>query len=131
MELRQISDQYKKTKSVKKPQYQSNLYTGVYFLFYENGEVEFENIIYSYRITYDNLNRLAELVNQKTNGTIVLSYKYTLGAAGNRVKVEENNARIVEYTYDDLYRLTEENIYDQVEGSAIIGYTFDPVGNRL
>jgi len=55
----------------------------------------------------------------------------TLNAAGQRIKVEENNGRAVEYTYDDLYRLMEEKITDPVAGDRTINYTYDGVGNRV
>jgi RHS repeat-associated protein len=50
---------------------------------------------------------------------------------GNRVKVVENDGRTVEYTYDNLYRLTQEKITDTVAGNKTITYSFDAVGNRL
>jgi len=85
---------------------------------------------------YDNLNRLVFLKNFKVDpGTgqevTISSYRYTLNAAGQRTKVEENNGRVVEYTYDDLYRLGSEKITDPVAGNRTIGYTYDNVGNRL
>src|SRR5690606_14589479 len=81
--------------------------------------------------TYDSLNRLTELVNRKADGTIISSYRYILGPKGNRLKVEENNGRKVEYEYDELYRLIEERIFDPIEGYSTISYTYDAVGNRL
>lgn len=60
------------------------------------------------------------------------SYTYTLGAAGNRTAVTELSGRTVNYTYDDLYRLTSETILNDphvVNGS--VNYGYDPVGNRL
>nr|WP_254434421.1 RHS repeat-associated core domain-containing protein [Dolichospermum sp. UHCC 0352] len=50
---------------------------------------------------------------------------------GNRLKVEENDGRIVEYSYDDLYRLTQEKTTDSVVANKTIQYQFDAVGNRL
>jgi hypothetical protein len=46
--------------------------------------------------------------------------------------VTELGGRTVNYSYDDLYRLTSESIISDphgVNGSA--GYSYDPVGNRL
>jgi RHS repeat-associated protein len=43
----------------------------------------------------------------------------------------ENDGRTVEYSYDQLYRLTQEKITDPVAGNKVIDYKFDPVGNRL
>jgi len=60
------------------------------------------------------------------------SYAYSLGAAGNRTAVTELSGRTVNYTYDDLYRLTSESIANDphgVNGSA--SYSYDAVGNRL
>jgi RHS repeat-associated protein len=60
------------------------------------------------------------------------SYSYTLGAAGNRTAVADLGGRTVTYTYDDLYRLTNESISNDphgVNGSESYGY--DAVGNRL
>jgi RHS repeat-associated protein len=50
---------------------------------------------------------------------------------GNRTKVVENDGRTVDYSYDNLYRLTQENITDAVAGNKVTDYTFDAVGNRL
>ena len=43
----------------------------------------------------------------------------------------ENTGRKVEYTYDLLYRLTQEKITDAVNGNRTFGYTYDRVSNRL
>jgi RHS repeat-associated protein len=45
--------------------------------------------------------------------------------------VVEDTGRRVDYTYDALDRLTEEDITDSVAGNRTIHYTYDPVGNRL
>ncbi len=80
---------------------------------------------------YDTLNRLTYLENRKSDGEIISSFTYTLGASGNRIRVVENTGRIVDYTYDDVYRLTEEAITDLALGSETITYTYDSFGNRL
>jgi YD repeat-containing protein len=60
------------------------------------------------------------------------SYAYTLGASGDRTAVTELSARTVNYTYDDLYRLTNETIANDTHGiNGTVGYGYDPVGNRL
>jgi YD repeat-containing protein len=59
--------------------------------------------------TYDALNRLTQMGSAR-GGQAVSSYGYTLGAAGNRQTVTELSGRIVQYGYDDLYRLTSETI---------------------
>ncbi|BAZ19040.1 YD repeat protein (plasmid) [Calothrix sp. NIES-4071] len=79
--------------------------------------------------TYDDLNRLKYLENRKGN-TILSSHTYTLDKAGNRKKVVENNGRTVDYTYDNLYRLTEEKITDVANGNRVYGYDYDKAGNR-
>ena len=58
----------------------------------------------------------------------MVKYIYTLGASGERVKVEELD-RIVEYTYDSLYRLTSETI---TKGKTVTtyAYEYDNVSNR-
>jgi len=60
------------------------------------------------------------------------SYTYTLGPAGNRTAVTELSGRTVTYTYDDLYRLTNETIANDQHGiNGAVSYNYDPVGNRL
>lgn len=76
---------------------------------------------------YDQLNRLTNLNNNKSDSTVITGYTYTLGAAGNRTAVNEVSGRSVNYDYDDLYRLTRESIV----GDRTISYTYDAVGNRL
>jgi hypothetical protein len=45
-------------------------------------------------------------INPMTGEEIVISsYDYTLDAIGNRLKVEENNGRIVKYKYDKMKQL--------------------------
>ncbi len=59
-------------------------------------------------------------------------YTYTLGAAGNRVAVVEQNGRTVNYTYDSLYRLTSETISSSAPSqNGSVSYSYDAVGNRL
>ena len=80
---------------------------------------------------YNSLNRLASM-NSATGVSTLSSYTYTLGAAGNRTAVTELSGRTVNYTYDDLYRLTNEAIANDTHGTnGTVGYGYDPVGNRL
>lgn len=58
----------------------------------------------------------------------MVKYIYTLGASGERVKVEEID-RTVEYTYDELYRLTSETITEG-EDVTVYTYAYDSVSNR-
>lgn len=76
---------------------------------------------------YDDLNRLIALEN-KQGETVLSSYSYDLNDAGHRLSVTEYDGRTVSYTYDELYRLTEENING---GERVLAYTYDSVGNRL
>jgi RHS repeat-associated protein len=80
---------------------------------------------------YNNLNQLTSLKNQKLNGEVLSSYTYTLDKMGNRLQMLENNGRKVSYSYDDLYRLTQEQITDPVNGNRTDEYSYDKVGNRI
>jgi YD repeat-containing protein len=53
---------------------------------------------------YDVLNRLTYIEHRSPTG-IFSSFRYTLGAAGNRLSVQEQSGRQVRYQYDSLYRL--------------------------
>ncbi|MEP1075191.1 putative Ig domain-containing protein [Leptolyngbya sp. PL-A3] len=81
---------------------------------------------------YDNLNRLVYI---ETSGPqdVIVSFRYTLDATGNRTSVIEHNGRRVDYSYDSLYRLTRETIYNPgaTAPSRTIEYVYDNVGNRL
>jgi YD repeat-containing protein len=59
------------------------------------------------------------------------SYAYTLDSAGHRTSVTERTGRTVNYSYDNIYRLTSETVAgDPNSLNGTIGYTYDPVGNR-
>jgi RHS repeat-associated protein len=79
--------------------------------------------------TYDALNRLTEL-----SMPPIADYKYTLGATGNRTNATEQSGRALTWSYDGIYRLTNETISGDPannggnNGSA--AYQLDPVGNR-
>src|SRR5208283_652578 len=82
--------------------------------------------------TYDTLNRVTGLSNAAA------SYTYTLdGTVCNRKGVTERlaskpNPRIVAWNYDDIYRLTNEDITaDPNSKTGSVTYGLDPVGNRL
>lgn len=73
------------------------------------------------------LNRLTGLVTPQVN-----AYTYTLGATGNRTSALEQNNRFVQWNYDGIYRLTNENITNApASKNGAVGYNLDPVGNRL
>jgi RHS repeat-associated protein len=78
--------------------------------------------------TYDQLDRLTGIETRDGGGALLAGYTYTLGPAGNRVRVvEAHSGRQVDYAYDGLYRLVREEIV----GERIVTYTYDAVGNRL
>jgi RHS repeat-associated protein len=83
---------------------------------------------------YDDLNRLTQIYNRKGNGTLLSSFVYTLGPAGQReYAVETLNGvqRKVDYVYDELSRLTGELVYDATDTlTRRVTYTYDQVGNR-
>lgn len=88
--------------------------------------------------TYNTLNRLTNIQTScdgtasgcAAPGTQLASYAYTLGPAGNRLSVAELSGRTVQYTYDNLYRLTSETISGAASQNGAISYTYDAVGNR-
>jgi RHS repeat-associated protein len=82
--------------------------------------------------SYDSLNRLTAVTISNAT-TMLASYAYTLGPAGNRLSVTELSGRHVDYGYDKLYRLTSEAISSDptVSDNGTIQYTYDAVGNRL
>jgi RHS repeat-associated protein len=80
---------------------------------------------------YDELNRLTDLVNKKSDGITISGYHYTLDKVGNRIKVNEESGRTVEYKYDEQYRLVNETVKDIISGNHKYAFTYDKVGNRL
>jgi RHS repeat-associated protein len=75
--------------------------------------------------TYDTLNRLTAM-NAGTAG-----YSYQLGATGNRTQATEQNGRTLNWSYDGIYRLTNEQIAnDPQQNDGSVSYSLDPVGNR-
>lgn len=80
---------------------------------------------------YDVRNRLIEIETRNATDDVLASYRYTLDAVGNRTQVVEHSGRIVDYVYDEVNRLTEEVITDDVTGNRTISYRYDLVGNRL
>jgi RHS repeat-associated protein len=78
------------------------------------------------KFTYDTLNRLTELSTPP-----VADYKYTLGLTGNRTGSTEQGGRTLNWSYDNIYRLTSETIADDpTNNNGSASYTLDPVGNR-
>jgi RHS repeat-associated protein len=78
---------------------------------------------------YDSLNRLRTL--SVANGATSLhAYEYKLKASGHRQQIIEGT-KTTTYTYDDLYRLTNEAVTGDPRGnSGNVAYGLDKVGNR-
>jgi RHS repeat-associated protein len=91
------------------------------------GKVTYPNGIAT-SFTYDLLNRVTGL---SSTSTPAASYTYQRGATGNLTQVVELSGRQVSWSYDGIYRLTQENIQDDQYGeSGQVTYGLDPVGNR-
>jgi YD repeat-containing protein len=92
--------------------------------------------------TYDEQNRLDTLTNSLGDGTVLSSFDYEVGPAGNRKGVVETIApvagtggttsnRTITYEYDDLYRLTREYVLEDGEEKLDVTYVYNnKVGNR-
>jgi RHS repeat-associated protein len=98
------------------------------------GEILPNGVATSY--AYDSLHRLVALSTSEAGGGVLASYAYTLGPAGNRLRVDEagsaTTSRSVSYVYDALYRLTREQIDEPgANDDRTIDYTYDATGNRL
>ncbi|AFY50369.1 RHS repeat-associated core domain protein [Nostoc sp. PCC 7524] len=80
---------------------------------------------------YDSLNRLIFLKHTNANG-VINSFRYTLNKVGDRIAVEEQDGRKVEYEYDKLYRFLKEDIFapGATNPTRTISYTYDAVSNR-
>jgi RHS repeat-associated protein len=75
--------------------------------------------------TYDQLNRVTGL------GSSLGNYSYQLGPTGNRTSATEPSGRAVTWSYDGVYRLTNEAITGAPSGkNGTVAYGLDPVGNR-
>ena len=79
--------------------------------------------------TYDNLNRLLSLVNKINSGVNISSFTYTYDNVGNRLSMTQDSGLTTQYTYDNLYQLTQA---DYPEGSPFpdTTYNYDELGNR-
>jgi len=88
---------------------------------------------------YNNLNRLTDLVQQKTGASQLASYHYDLAADGMRKHLTEDilqsagtETRDIDYTYDNLNRLDIENAVKQGTSDGYdTDYTYDLAGNRI
>ena len=82
--------------------------------------------------SYDSQNRLEDLVTTNAAGETLQSYHYELKRTGHRESITEHDGTLRAYTYDDLWRLTEDEV---TRPNGDLEYRFeveyDPVGNRL
>lgn len=78
---------------------------------------------------YNDVNQLISEESIDKDCNVVVKYVYTLGKAGERLKVTEPDS-VTEYTYDELYRLTGEKVTKNGNVTETT-YTYDKVGNRL
>jgi len=76
---------------------------------------------------YDDDSRLTGITTTN-GGTTIDSATYTLDGAGNRLSKTQNST-IVDYTYDNIYRLTSASPTGTTQAPE--AYTYDAVGNRL
>ena len=80
-------------------------------------------------MTYDDANRLTNLYNLKSDGSVISNFDYGYDNTENRTHVVEANGDRVTWSYDDTYQLTAEHR----SGPNAYAHTFsyDPAGNRL
>jgi RHS repeat-associated protein len=81
--------------------------------------------------TYDARNLTTDVVSRTVDGTVLDAWHYTLDEAGMRRAVADAIGRRVDYTYDDLDRLTEERITESNGEIRVFQHTYDAVGNRI
>jgi RHS repeat-associated protein len=91
--------------------------------------------------SYDVLNRLTDLVQQTSGGTLLASYHYTYTADNQKATVDEIVRQVdgttqidrTVWQYDPLGRLWEEAYTNQTDPSLdyTTDYVYDLVGNRL
>jgi hypothetical protein len=75
---------------------------------------------------------MTAISNKKSDATVLWSGSYTYDHAGNRTRLTEDNGDYTDWSYDDIYQLTDD--YKKASGGAAIyrrTFTYDAVGNRL
>jgi RHS repeat-associated protein len=76
--------------------------------------------------TYDARRRLVSMSHTGPASTPLLArYDYLIDEVGNRIRTTESTGRVVNYRYDPLYRLLEEDSATQTT------FSYDAVGNRI
>ncbi len=102
------------------------------YTYYDNGSlwtVTFPNGVVS-EYQYNDVNQLEVLTTKDKDGVVLSSYTYGLDDTGRRDDITEADGRFTDYTYDNLYRLTDEVV---TEGGLEVynaNYIYDWVGNR-
>lgn len=81
--------------------------------------------------TRDGEGRTVTLIHSNAAGDVLNRYDVTYDEPNGHRVIRENTGRTVTYFYDELHRLTREQIVDPVNGNETISYTYDAVGNRL
>ncbi len=82
--------------------------------------------------TFDTLNRLVDLTTLDRFGEVIQSYAFTLATTGHREQIAEFDGSELVYAYDDLYRLTEDRVENDVSQLVYSqNFTYDAVGNRV
>ena len=79
---------------------------------------------------FDDMDRVIEVRHLAAGGALIGRERYTLGATGHRLAIEDLDGRTVSYGYDPLYRLTRETVTDAVRGDRETLWSYDAVGNR-
>jgi hypothetical protein len=75
----------------------------------------------------DTRNRLTNL-GVNASATAIASYAYTLDAVGHRLSISEQSECMVNYGYDNLYRLAGETIAGDPNGvNGAVNYIYDAV----
>ncbi|MEO8198413.1 MAG: RHS repeat-associated core domain-containing protein, partial [Thermoanaerobaculia bacterium] len=84
---------------------------------------------------YNAKNQLLNISTINNAGTTLVSFAYTLTPSGNRTKIVEHDGITRNYSYDSLYRLTDEHVRQGTAPDAPTAwrnqFAYDPVGNRL
>jgi RHS repeat-associated protein len=81
---------------------------------------------------HDDARRLLQIRTENPQNEVLLSQTYQRAVTGHRQAVTEQDGTARTYSYDLLYRLTEERVTDAAGALAYQNtFTYDPVGNRL
>ena len=91
-------------------------------------KVEYPNGVTA-EYTCDALSRLVEEIVSNSAGEVIAQYSYTLGAAGEKLEVQELE-RTISYTYDELFRLTSESVTENGE-TSLTEYEYDGASNLI